>query len=388
MKILHVCLANYYADHHTYQENLLPAAHKKMGYEVEILASTESFNENNEIDYTAASQYFTEDRIKITRLPYVGCVPFYLRKKFRIYRGIKSEFIRIDPDIVFIHDVQFLSVFLIVNLIKKRRKEKPIKVIADCHADFSNSARNFISYHILHKMIYKRCALKLNEVTEKFWGVLPTRVDFLQQVYGIPKAKTGLLRLGVSEAWAAKARDPALAGMYRSEYGYSDSEIVIATGGRIDKFKRQTIDLMHEFKNHSPLESKLVIFGSISSDLKRDFLDLVRSERRITYVGFLSASELIKILLLSDIGVFMGRHSVVWEQAVGVGLPLILKDKNIVAHLNHNSNALYASSPLKAIERINSLIEYNQLYDLKRKAQADTRLKFSYEKIAEQSLCI
>lgn len=46
MKILHLCLANFYIDNYSYQENMLPKFHKKLGYEVEIIASMQSFDRN------------------------------------------------------------------------------------------------------------------------------------------------------------------------------------------------------------------------------------------------------------------------------------------------------------------------------------------------------
>lgn len=46
MKVLHICLASFYIDNYSYQENLLPIYHKKMGYDVEIIASLFNFDKN------------------------------------------------------------------------------------------------------------------------------------------------------------------------------------------------------------------------------------------------------------------------------------------------------------------------------------------------------
>ena len=49
MKILHLCLANFYVDEFNYQENILPRINKLDGHEVYILASTETFINNTKI---------------------------------------------------------------------------------------------------------------------------------------------------------------------------------------------------------------------------------------------------------------------------------------------------------------------------------------------------
>ena len=69
-KILHVCLANYYSDGHSYQENILPLEHYKLGYQVEILASTEVIDQHSNLYYVDSGNYFNENNIKVTRLEY------------------------------------------------------------------------------------------------------------------------------------------------------------------------------------------------------------------------------------------------------------------------------------------------------------------------------
>ena len=49
MKIVHLCLASFYPDNYSYQENLLPKFHKELGYDVEVIASTQSFDEYGKV---------------------------------------------------------------------------------------------------------------------------------------------------------------------------------------------------------------------------------------------------------------------------------------------------------------------------------------------------
>ena len=71
MKVVHLCLGSFYPDNYSYQENLLPKFHKELGYEVEVIASTQSFDEHGKVCYLPkAGTYQNEYDIKVTRLPY------------------------------------------------------------------------------------------------------------------------------------------------------------------------------------------------------------------------------------------------------------------------------------------------------------------------------
>src|SRR5690554_5102561 len=120
MKILHVCLSNFYIDNYGYQENILPKMHKLQGHDVEILASTEIFVDNAKLGYTKPSSYITNDGIPITRIPYVKWLPHTIAKKLRIYKGIKNNLQAFNPDIIFIHGSQFVGVLEIIDYLKKR----------------------------------------------------------------------------------------------------------------------------------------------------------------------------------------------------------------------------------------------------------------------------
>ena len=44
MKIVHLCLSAFFIDNYSYQENMLPKYHVKMGHKVTVIASIFSFN--------------------------------------------------------------------------------------------------------------------------------------------------------------------------------------------------------------------------------------------------------------------------------------------------------------------------------------------------------
>lgn len=101
MKIIHCCLASYYIDNHSYQENILPKIHKQLGYDVKIVASTETWIDNKNLGYVKSSSYKNEDSIPVTRIDYVKWLPHAISKKLRIYNGLSKILNDFKPDIIF-----------------------------------------------------------------------------------------------------------------------------------------------------------------------------------------------------------------------------------------------------------------------------------------------
>ena len=48
-RILHICLAINYLEGWAYQENMLPAAHKELGYDVHIIAAEQYYDEHKKV---------------------------------------------------------------------------------------------------------------------------------------------------------------------------------------------------------------------------------------------------------------------------------------------------------------------------------------------------
>ena len=167
MKIVHLCLCSFFPDNYSYQENMLPKYHKKLGYDVEVIASTRSFDEQGKPCYLDnVGTYQNEYGIKVTRLPYKSNSTIW--KRLKRYIGVFDAISKADPDILFIHGGQFLDIDQVVKFLKDH---KDVTVFVDNHADFSNSATNWFSKNILHKIVWKHTEHKIEPYTKKFYGV-------------------------------------------------------------------------------------------------------------------------------------------------------------------------------------------------------------------------
>ena len=380
MKILHLCLANFYSDGFAYQENELPKFHKALGHEVEIVASPATFNTKGEFtEYSGKPSYINENGIPVTRLRYKE--PVKVWRILRRYRGTMEALELAAPDVLFIHGCQFSDADVVVDYVKRH---PDTKVYVDNHADFKNSAKNFLSKTVLHGRIWKRCAQKLAPYTTKFYGVLPARVDFLTEAYDLPRAKCELLVMGTDDETANAARSPEVRKRRRREYGCTDKDFVIVTGGKIDHNKPQVLTFMKAVNTLAAENLKLVVFGSVNPELKDEF-ERSLSER-VTFIGWRKPSEIYDDLAAADLVAFPGLHSVLWEEAVGMGKPCVFKRIDGFTHVDLGGNCLFFENDTQE-EYKNVITEaINNISSLKNTAEEKGPQTFSYSAIAKRSL--
>jgi hypothetical protein len=322
--------------------------------------------------------YQNENDIKVTRLTYV--TPENLSHKLKKYIGVYKAIAESKPDIIFMHNCQFLSIF---DVIKYLKKHPEVKVFVDNHVDFSNSAKNFLSKNILHGIIWKFCAKSINKYAEKFFGVLPARVDFLTDVYGLPKEKCELLVMGadyelIIEEILKKQREEK-----RNEYNV-ENDIVIMTGGKIDYNKPQTILLMKAINALENENVKLLVFGSVVPELKEEFE--AQLSKKVKYIGWKKSSDIYSELSVADIVAFPGLHSVLWEQTVAMGKPCIFKKIDGFTHIDIGGNCLYFEED--SVDEYTRVIKeaISSLADLKQNAVKEERKQFLYSNIAKKSI--
>jgi len=379
MKILHLCLGAFFPDNYSYQENMLPKFHKNMGYEVEVIASQETFDKNGKRTHTDFSgSYQNEYDIKVTRLKYA--FPQKVNYKLKRYIGVYTEIKECKPDVIFMHNCQFLSVFSVIKYLKKHPE---VKLYVDNHADLANSATSFVSKNLLHKGLWRYIARKIAPYTEKFYGVLPARVEFLTDIYNLPQEKCELLVMGADddeikeenlEKWRQEKRD---------EYNVNE-KLVLMTGGKIDHNKPQTIDLMKSVNDLGRNDVVLIVFGSVTPELKQAFNEQI--SENVKYIGWKNSKDLYKELAAADVVIFPGLHSVLWEQTVAMGKPCIFKKINGATHIDIGGNCLYFEED--SIDEYKRVIEKAilSLEMLRQNANKKERMRFLYSNIARCSI--
>lgn len=381
MKIVHIMLCGPVTDGWSYQDNLLTKYHRKLGYEVTMITSQWVWGENSRLVKFEKSDYQNENDVKVIRLPIKGKDDH--SRKFKRYKGIKQAIELEKPDILFIHGVSFCDAKIVVDYLQLH---KDVKAYVDNHMDFSNSGTNWLSKNVLHKVIWKHYAQMLNPYVTKFYGVLPARVDWLVDLYGLPKDKCKLLIMGADDEKVHEVDNPECRNEIRSKYGIAEDDFLIMTGGKIDAVKAQTILLMEAVALINNPKVKLLVFGSVTEDLK----DKVKSrciEDKVLYIGWVKSDDSYKYFSSADLVVFPGRHSVFWEQVAGLGVPMICKYWDGTTHVDVGGNVsfLYEDSTNELQDKIEEAIQEENRTKMKTAANKN-KCVFLYSNIAKQSI--
>ncbi|MGI2327624.1 glycosyltransferase family 4 protein [Planococcus sp. YIM B11945] len=382
MDILHLCLCGPVTDSWNYQENLLTKYHKKLGHTVTIITSRWIWNNKGEMTLSEKTDYINEDGVRTIRLPIRG--KNRLDKKFKKYDKLYASISQVKPEIIFIHGCQFVDMKQVVKYIKNFPE---IQVYVDNHSDFFNSATNWVSKNILHKIIWKKYAKDIEPYTEKFYGVSPARVNFLIDMYKINKKKVELLVLGADDEKVEEARSTSVVNEVRAKYNIKQDDFLIITGGKIDKNKRQILLLMKSVAEIKKPNVKLLVFGSVDPQYKEEFNSLLNES--IVYTGWINPEHTYRYFYAADLIVFPGLHSVFWEQAVGLGKPCVFKYIEGFDHVDLNGNCrfLFSEKISEMKELIIEIINNKKMYkDMERIAMSKGIIQFSYKNIAEKSI--
>lgn len=381
MKIVHLVMVGPYTEGFTYQENLIPKYHKILGHDVTIITNNWIWNSQGNLEAVEPGTY-DDNGVKVIRIP-TNRGNCYSR--FKKYPLLMKKLIGERPEILFIHDCQFLDLRTVLKYLKKYKCQR---VFLDNHSDFGNSARNWLSLNILHKIIWKRGVNKIEPYVNKFYGVMPARVDFLKDIYGLPANKCELLIMGADDQYSNSATVSTFRAETRKELGFTDDDFIIVTGGKIDVAKYQVLNLMDAVAEINDSKLKLVIFGSIDKAIKNKFDSKLNNS--IKYVGWVDNVGSYKYFSAGDIVCFPGRHSVYWEQVGGMGIPMIVKYQKGCTHVDSGGNVkfLQESSKDEIIEVINSILNNPDEYTKMKKIAEDGVDKFSYMQIAKRCILL
>jgi len=374
MKILHLCLSCFYIDNFSYQENELPRQNKRDGHDVRIIASTEKLM--NDSSFFEIGEYYNEDGILVKRLPYKKWFPKKVMKKVRSYQGLQKEMEDFQPDMVMFHG---LAAFDIMAVAKYKKEHPNVVFIADSHESYENSARNFISKNILHRIFYRQCLKSAYSYIDQIWCLSWESVDFVKELYGISK-KVVWKPLGgeiVPDKEYVTARNEI-----RSKYNLSDDSIVFIHTGKIQKRKRIR-EMLEAFKNAKNEKMYLLLAGRFEDeDVEKEITPYLDKDN-IVYLGWLDAEMLRKYLCASDIYMQLGSQSITIHNALCCRCTyMIFPHKSYVKMFSENSG--YYVENIADIEScIKQLIANpEELQQKRERAFADALMYFDYRKQA------
>jgi len=349
MKVLHLCLANFYIDGYSYQENELVRQNVIDGHDVVIVASLESMTHDGELIYLEPSVYDGTDGAKVIRIPYKNFLPLFFMRKLRVHDGLFEILERERPDVVLFHSLCGWDLLTV----KRYKKLNPgFKFYADSHEDFNNSARSFISKWFLHWLYYRLIICFAKDSIDKILCISIETMNFVKDMYGLSMDEIEFFPLGgftYTDSNYQKIRD-----VNRKKFEIADDSLVFVQSGKMGLSKK----LINSLKAFSALKNQTSIFfvvGSIHESIAAEVFELINANDRIRFLGWLNADELKGLLCASDVYVQPGTQSATMQMSLCCRCAVILDD--VPSHTPYiRDNGWLINDDIQLIKAIGSAI--------------------------------
>ncbi len=387
MKILHLCINCPYTDNWGYQDNLIPKYHKKMGHDVTIITTNTKHSDTGEIVAIPCDDYTSDDGVRIIRLQRSKLINTKLSQVF-VYYKIYDLLVQLMPDFIMIHGLGSISVLRVAKYIKKINKK--CVAVADNHSDTNNTKMDGGLKFKIYKLAIRLINCYMQKYYKKVYGVTPECKLIINKFYGINQKKTDFLPLGCDLEIIDFNNRNGIRNEIRKKYNINKDDVLIVTGGKLDE-KKETHNLMKSILNLSSKDVKLIVFGNAITDKYNNTLKDIESvsNGRIKLIGFLSVKQIYDLYLSADLAVFPGSQSVLWQQAICSGVPIVVKRWPMIEYLDLGGNIVFLDHGDEL--EIRNCIEYltnnkKNLGKMKKIAMEKGIDFFSYEKIARKVL--
>ncbi|MBS1783756.1 MAG: glycosyltransferase family 4 protein [Bacteroidetes bacterium] len=391
-----VMLCDAYFEGLQYQENLLSRYFSRKGHTVVVLAGNfENVFDYMNDKYTPIKQSIEilADGARIIKLPF----QYNRFGKIRKLKGVYSLLNQIKPDLIYVH--QILPDLSEAVRFKKHYPHR--KIVVDYHSDYSNSARSKISLFVLHKVfrawIYKKAA----NYIDKIYTVTPSSATFLNEVYGISRQKMKLLPLGVDLNICKEVKEKQAGVEIRRKLNIPPDAKVIFNGGKLTRLKKSKL-LVEAVNSLQDPNVHLLFVGQFTKGdpYEEEVLIAAKGNSNIHFIGWVNSSEVYYYMDASDIAVFPASQTVLWQQSIGMGLPLIIGEAYVnevgnefchdVDYLNIKDNIQIIRNGQMALELLAEKI-YTLLYDpnlslIKQRAYQVAETMLDYDKIVDEIL--
>ncbi|MBO4642260.1 MAG: hypothetical protein J5661_05340 [Bacteroidaceae bacterium] len=362
-KIVHVLISEHWSEGYSYQHNNLARKQKELGLGVYVITTQMQVDIDGKIHFQEPKSYVNDYGVKVNVLPCTS----HNTKRFVLFdkcKGLYEALCLIKPDIIFLHDFKTRDIRYVIRY----KKEHPeTKLFVDCHNDYFNRPINSLLVKFVSLVIRLRARF-LFALSEKIWGTLPWRMDYLKEVYHAPTEKVDLLIMGADEQIIQGINRDDVRREIMKQYDIPADAFIVATGGKLDKRKQQVL-LCEAVKRLEAENIYLLLFGTPTQEMKPQF-DLYSECPNIKMLGWADSRKCYEILMAADLAFFPGTHSILWEQAVACGTPAVFRFWDRIQHVNINGNAILQKEV--NVDSISSILQElhftDQYYSLKKKA--------------------
>lgn len=308
MKIAHIGLTSAYTEGMTYQDNQLVEQNVRDGQETLFISQNQKYD-NGMLIKTDYEDIILKCGARLIRLPYVHIINDFISEKIIKVRGLYDILESFKPDVILYHSLSGVELLTAARYAKAHQ----VTLYADSHADSYNSGTNFISYYVLHRFFYRHIIKKALPFIEKVLCVGSSVKRFALDTYKIPEEKTEYFPLGgnipTPQEYADKRKKT------RDYYGIKDKDILFLHTGKINVLKR-TPEMLRAFGKVRDDNFRLFIVGSLAEEIKKEVLQLVNEDNRVSYLGWKNSEELVDLLCAADVYLQPGSVSATLQNAM------------------------------------------------------------------------
>ena len=294
-----------------------------------------------------------DNGVKVIRLSDKYRFPDFINDKYRFHKGLDLALVLEKPNVILMHDPQAKDLLTVAQY----KKEHPeVRFYVDCHTDYCNSAQNWFSKAILHKIAYRKWIKKALPYIDQVFYISEDCKEFVQDMYQLPDHKLEFLPLGgiiLDEDEKRKAREKIC-----RQNGIKPNSIIMLHSGKMGKLKK-TLDIMEAMRNIPSDGLSLLIIGEFSLEIKDEALQYIHEDSRIKFLGWKDSQELLDYLCAADIYLQPGTQSATMQQAMCCGCPVVLHPyKSHEKYLKGNG---YFVESIKDIANVlNDIVEHPQ----------------------------
>lgn len=310
MKVVHLCLSDYYLDDRAYQENELVEEHARQGHEVRVIASTQVLDNAKRRQYLPVGRYRNSHGVEVIRLPYHPWVPRFLAKSLRPHREVYRLLEEFAPDAILFHG---MCGWELVTVSRYKKAHPEVKFYVDTHTDFINSARGLVSKWGLHFLYYRTVVHWCLPWIDKILYISQLTGKFAREFYGIPDDKLEFYPLGGHPVPDDDYR--RLRAAAREALGLTDDHILFVQSGK-QAASKKLLDTLKAFTGNPDPRFRLVIVGALLDDIRDQAQPLIESDQRIQFPGWKTPAGLTELLCGADVYLQPGSQSATMQTSL------------------------------------------------------------------------
>lgn len=335
MRILIVTTGNEFTPSMLYKENYIIKAAQDHGDEIFVFANQYTYVKGK--TELAVAQEKVEG-YTLKRFKYRSYGNKILTSRVRRIDGLENEIVRLKPDLIFFNCGQ---VYNIKNLKLIKQALPDVKIVIDFSTKYLNSARNWFSKNILHRLIYRSWLQEALPYVDKIFYISQESKVFAQEMYKIPDEIMEHNNLP-GETIPVETKMAYKHEVF-AKMGMTKDTIMFMYSGKI--YPEKKVDhLVRAFVRTKEPNFRLIIIGVYNDDASRLTIEpLIASDKRIKFMNFVSGSELTKYVCAADLYIQPGSISQTCQTAVCCGTPLCFND--IPTHREiYNGNGCFVDS--------------------------------------------